>query len=458
LSAQLTSSGQSLVLSASPRPIEEAAASLTPYLKDKRWLGRNNRYLKETVQRLKEDLFGGGVLSPVQQKHLRELIAASAVTHCLDGWAMLGRAAGSTLLGDPHSTRHLAYYAELRAACSLLARSGIAVLSGQHLVVDARGTVIPVKGQSFVRGYGGTHVAAWAFLEEWSTTTDAADTTASILSPEGIALSEWFRGRPVWARWRLNASGWLKELGLDIRLLAGDQFARNEASYRPHTIRTDRIMLSACDNSRFVTELWGLAEPGTHPFARLDSSLFRVAIERAYRSAVGAGGDLRSNHQYLSDVQTLVDQQDLADSHRSRLVDYLVRRVAPEDPLVIKAALSRSKAINPAHHLHAMARATLMLRVATGASRQMLSNAGIEPRLLDFWWQQLAASRSISHASSPDELLDAWADITEAVDQIDTYISDTQGATFVELSHPSRCGALSALGKWELAGLLGIVG
>ena len=147
LSAQLTSSGKTLVLSASPRPIEEAAASLAGYLKDNRWLGRNNRYVKETVQRLKEDLTGGGVLSPVRQKHLRELIAASAVTHCLDGWAMLGRAAGSTLLGDPHSARHLAYYAELRAACSLLARSGIAVLSGQHLVVDAHGTVMPIQGR-----------------------------------------------------------------------------------------------------------------------------------------------------------------------------------------------------------------------------------------------------------------------------------------------------------------------
>jgi hypothetical protein len=413
--------------------------------------------LKETVQRLKEDLTGGGVLSPVRQKHLRELIAASAVTHCLDGWAMLGRAAGSTLLGDPHSARHLAYYAELRAACSLLARSGIAVLSGQHLVVDARGTVMPIKGSSFVGGHGGTHVAAWAFLQEWSTTADAADTTASVLSPEGIALSEWLTGRPLWARWRVNASGWLKELGVDIQLLARDQYARNEASYRPNTIRTDRVLLSARDNSRFVTELWGLAEPGAHPFARLDSSLFRVALERAYRSAMGAGADFRSKH-YLSDVQTLVDQQDLAESHRGRLVDYLVRDASPEDPLIFQAALSRSKAINPAHHLHAMARATLMLRVATGASRQMLSNAGIEPRLLDFWWQQLAVSRSISQASSPDELLDAWADITEAVDQIDTYISDTQDASFVELSHPSRCGALSALGKWELAGLLGIVG
>lgn len=457
MSAQLTSSGQALVLSASPRPIEEAAASLTGYLKDKRWLGLNNRYLKETVQRLREDLTGGSVLSPVRQKHLRELIAASAVTHCIDGWAMLGRAAGSTLLGDPHSARHLAYYAELRAACSLLARSGIAVLSGQHLVVDAHGTVMPIMRRSFVRGQSGTHVAAWAFLQEWSTTADAADMMASVLSPEGIALSEWFTGRPAWARWRASASGWLKELGVDIQLLARDQFARNEASYRPNTIRTDRVSLSACDNSRFVTDLWSLAEPGAHPFARLDSSLLRIAIERAYRSATGIGSDLQSK-QYLSDVQTLVDQQDLAESHRSRLMNYLVRDASPDDPFVFQAALSRSKAINPAHHLHAMARATLMLRVATGASRQMLHNAGIESRLLDFWWQKLAVSRSISSASSPDELSDAWADITEAVDQIDTYISGTQDASFVELGHPSRCGALSALGKWELAGLLGIVG
>ena len=49
-----------------------------------------------------------------------DVLAATGPSHCLDGWTFLSRALAALLSGDTHTTRHLAYYAQLRAALSLL--------------------------------------------------------------------------------------------------------------------------------------------------------------------------------------------------------------------------------------------------------------------------------------------------------------------------------------------------
>ena len=436
--------------------MEYSAAALKPYLKDRRWVGQNNRYVKSTVQRLSDDVRSGQTLSGLQQKHLRELIAASVITHCLDGWALLGRAASSTLLGDPHSARHLAYYAELRGAVSLLASAGISVFNNQHLVVASTGQIAISRNTWFVGGRAGTHVAAWLFLQEWATTPDAAATTSSVLLPEGHPLSSWFNGSPAWATWRSNSSGWLKSLGLDVRLMARDQFARHEASYRPTTIRSDRQYATAIENSRFVTDLWRIAEPGGRPFAALDSGLLRLAVERSYRGYAGSQSDLTSP-AYSADIARLVGNLGFPTARQNHLVRYLLRTDSPDDHGAFVAAAEHSKAISPAHHFHAMARAILMLRVATGAARRMLDNAGIEADQLAFWWQQLASSRSICVAHEPEDLLDTWADVADAIEELDTFAANEPNATFVELGHGSRPSAIATLGRFELAGLIGLV-
>ena len=238
--------------------------------------------------------------------------------------------------------------------------------------------------------------------------------------------------------------------------MARDQFARNEASYRPNTLRADREYLSAAETSRFVADLWELAEPGNRPFERLDNHLFRLAAERAYKGAHGAAADLLAP-AYRADIETLVDQQGLVQTHHERVVGFLMRDTSPDDPELLKAATTRSRAINVSHHLHATARAALMLRVATGAARQMLDNAGIGAPLLDFWWQQLASSRSICDVQTPEELLDTWADVTDAIDQVAAFLTDNADPSFIELSAAERSAALHTLARLELAGLVGLL-
>jgi len=62
-------------------------------------------------------------------------VAVSAPLHCADGWSFLGRAVAAILLGDATAARHLGYYAELRAAMSLMAAHGVGIFNRTHFVV-----------------------------------------------------------------------------------------------------------------------------------------------------------------------------------------------------------------------------------------------------------------------------------------------------------------------------------
>src|SRR6476661_7745516 len=114
-----------IVGEASPEAVRTAATRLSTRLADEIWLASNSRYLSETDAKLSQDIGRKVSVSHAQgsakASQLAEYVAASAILHCSDGWGYLGRAMGAQLQGDIGTSRHLAYYAELRAAMSLLA-------------------------------------------------------------------------------------------------------------------------------------------------------------------------------------------------------------------------------------------------------------------------------------------------------------------------------------------------
>jgi len=58
------------------------------------------------------------------------LVAACGPNHCLDGWSYLSRSVSALVARDGHSAKHMAYYAQLRAAMSMLAVSGVGIFNG----------------------------------------------------------------------------------------------------------------------------------------------------------------------------------------------------------------------------------------------------------------------------------------------------------------------------------------
>lgn len=110
-------------------------------------------------------------VNKISDQHLAEAVAACAPNHCVDGWSYVARSISALLAGDLHATRHLAYYAQLRAALSILGHLGIGVFNGINFVITSTGKVEPFDtGPPFL----GTHAAVWQTLYLWVNEAAAA--------------------------------------------------------------------------------------------------------------------------------------------------------------------------------------------------------------------------------------------------------------------------------------------
>jgi hypothetical protein len=233
------------------KDVENTLSTLQIFTPEKRWIGSRNRYAVDTISRIKTEVAAGSLTKPHQ---LAQYIAASSVLHCTDGWSYLGKAISCLLRGDPHRARHLAYYAELRAAMSLLAASGVGVLNNRHFVIDAPNSVAKLIDQS------GTHDFAWNCLEYWSTQPASGDIFASIVRPHGRALDDWLTplgGGHVIAP---QAKDWFLKWGMDLALPREDKNARNESSYRPDGM-PDSWCLDTATTLEFARDVWVALEP-----------------------------------------------------------------------------------------------------------------------------------------------------------------------------------------------------
>lgn len=131
--------------------VETTTAGLKPFIKKSRWIGKTNLYASNVVKELDR----APPATPERKRNLAQYIAASAVLHANDGWSYLGRAISCLMVGDAHRALHLAYYAELRAAISLLAGEGIGIFNQKHYVVNAAHSTLKLTVSR------GTHQVAW---------------------------------------------------------------------------------------------------------------------------------------------------------------------------------------------------------------------------------------------------------------------------------------------------------
>lgn len=247
---KLTKKQKTTLKSASREAVRATFRELKSFRKRKDWVGKNNRYRNNGSKVADRD---NKAKKPVNQLHMRQYIAALAPLHCSDGWAFLGRAAGAHISGDPDAARHLAYYAELRAAMALLASEGIAVLNKIQFVLDE-----DLSCRKLERG--GTHQVAWLALEHWAGLARAASLLSEIVAPAGIPLSEWLSAFGTPTNVRALSSNWFRQWGLDIRRLIEDREARNESSYRPTRLRR-RDVASARTAAESLVDWWSTIEP-----------------------------------------------------------------------------------------------------------------------------------------------------------------------------------------------------
>ena len=105
-----------------------------------------------------------GGAAQINAVNLAEYFAVAAPNHCLDGWTYLSRALNAYLLGDSHSAWHFGYYAELRAAQSILSASGCGAFNSWNAVLTGAGAIQQVD-TPHTRAKG-THTMVWLALPQ----------------------------------------------------------------------------------------------------------------------------------------------------------------------------------------------------------------------------------------------------------------------------------------------------
>ena len=417
-----------------------------------RWLGTRNVFAFDVVKAADERL--GNQVPTRTAKHFGEWVAASGPVHCLEGWSYLGRSVGALLSGDLDGARHLAYYAELRGAVSLLATCGVSILHRGNYAVHSDGSVHLISKH-------GTHDAAWLYLHHWSQLPYASTIVGRIVRPLGIALSDWLSHIPGGVAWQPVASQWLRDLGMDIEALSKDRAARNESSYRPMALRR-RNRPRVRDASQivgFVIDTWRTLEPSAVPFASVDRQFLRISLERAFSRATRQD-PLANPGKYSATVDSIIAAQSISAQQANSLREFLKREADPYDASTLALATGSSQPSDPLYHFNLLSRASLMLRMATGASTRMLHDAGIRPEEYAFWWSRIGLDAGLwPEAPDPQHVMEYWVEIDESLQVLEEWAelgSETASASFHDLV--KNCGSsLHQMAAMEIVGVIGVV-
>ena len=416
--------------------VVQTFSRLQTHWKKGRWLGSGNYYRNDVVARV------GSTRGALKHKQLIDYIGASTLGHCFDGWSYLGRAIEAELVGQPGSARHLGYYAELRAAMSLLASEGIGVFNNEHVAVDANGNCL-IVGKRL-----GTHKFVWNALDVWFGTKKCHDLLFHVIRPNGSPLSDWidqFGGSAMFA-----TRDWLQRWGLDLKRLSHDRESRNAASYRPASLGgtlPERIEQTL----QAVDEIWALCEPGrTGGFPVMDQHLLRQTLVQL----VDKGGDglARPSGRTLQMYEHRIDRmiQKLGIGGAAQMLGrFLKFDTSQKSSMVLVDANGNLSANEIGHSKQVLARAVLLLRLATGSVSQLLNESNIcFHDQLRFWWNEDSVrGRLWSKDAPPNAFSDLWSDVEDGLQSVGQWLNSPSK----EASHWGLWHGVEGRGAWMLA-------
>lgn len=355
-------------------------------------------------------------------------LATSGTTHCANGWTFFSRALSAMAVGDAHSAWHFAYYAELRAALSLLANSGVGVFDKWNCVLTTSGLEpleIRLSPSTYDPKPGGTHRAAWEALDALVTGNVAfQQKLTAAISVAGVNIDDFVRPAfpGVGPQWSLKA--WIDKWTFDLRQCTKDKLLRNRGSYEPH--ENWSLSSTAIEAAAFLSEMWSLLEPSpASTFQEFDRYLFRSSLEAAAELHPSFNG-----HNLAAIVTAAVGRLDQATVLRLGQGFLLRNHPFESDPSVISWARHRQPL--PMSPFPAISRSMMLLRLATGVTKSTLSAAGTPlPNALDFWIDSIGLNRGLWGAGGrPADLFDLWTDIEIGLTDLDAERMAGGPATF----------------------------
>jgi len=373
------------------------------------WLDLANSYLQDTIRKIEQDCN----THSINNADLGAYLSISAPLHCIDGWTYLSRSVNSLIHGDFHTARHLGYYAELRAAISILATEGIGILNYQHFVIDKNENCVLIPVST------GTHSIVWPVLDYWAQQPGAADLIGSVVMPYGVQLIDWHKEFESVTTFSAIAANWLTSWGLDLQQLNSDHHTRNAISYRPFRILSQAPTVPI-EVSSFLREFWSTFSPsGISKFDELDRYLLNKSLQAADRAHAIPG--LNYQERVSSTVSSLFEgkQIELVESYTNFLSE-------DRNSLILKYANLQDDSSHPQQVYQILSRASLLLRLATGASAELLLSSGYSWLDFEFWWKALGNDIGLwelgNELDVPDDL---WEDVHNSMNEMDEWERNT---------------------------------
>lgn len=409
-----------------------------------RWLGTNNKYAVDTINRLHPEVSGNPPHN-VKKKQIAHYIAASVPLHCQDGWCFLSKSVDSLIDGDIYSAVHMAYYAELRAIMSLFAAEGIGVFDNKHVWFDnARNySVSPRKP---------THKFVSEGFREWTNNANKSKRLLDIIFINSISLNDWLDAAvPGVGMNSLIAQDWLKTWSIDLQVLGNDQNIRNISSYRPQEIKTQPR-----PNVKKVTstlmDLWNACKPTVlGKFGLLDMYLLRNALVKLYRNIPMA----KTFTAFIDDTLSNLNHRMIP---TNQLRNFLLKRTMKAEHPVLKEAKKNGLVDNyKIKPVSVISRALLLLRLATATTSELFQTTTTTKEDLMFWWETKGKETGLwSDVSTLTYMSDLWENIYPMIDDINTWLPTVPANVCILDSRTEMPFELWGLSKFQLAGFWGM--
>jgi hypothetical protein len=186
-----------------------------------------------------------------------------------------------------------------------------------------------------------------------------------------------------------------------------DQSARNDASYRPSGILKDLSFKNTTQikNSLDILEnIWRMCSvDGTGGFV-VDAFLLRLSWEKY-------------TGRKLTQIETRRTLEDLgfSEPELTTLSQFFCRLTLRQDPMLVIEANKKGKISDSDYHIQMLGRATLLLRLATGAGMKMIESAHISKNDLKFWWENLGENYGLWEPGEIDPISAMWTEVEIAL-------------------------------------------
>ncbi len=442
---RLLNADKSKVRLASRKAVEEYFIRLAAAGVNDRWIDESNRYREFATKTYDDDERSRSV----DHVALIKYISASAPTHLIDGWSYLGRTTDAILRGDLNAAIHFAYYAELRAAMSLLACEGIGVFNSKHPVINKNSnSTSPIKNielwdigsRKYKRRKASTHMSVWPLLHHWGSLERAELLIERLIAPDGYTLRQWLDALSIPWSMRAISRKWLTTWGIDLSRLTNDHDLRNMSSYRPSELRFAPAP-SAPAAIKFVTDLWKLFEPTTGGrFPQIEKELLKRVV--------------RASGQIIT-ADSLVNNFGMRPAIAADWQHYLTNSDEPQ-PLMLSDKNSDVDQTDCSFQI--ASRAALLLFLATGSTRKLLVEAGYSSGSLDFFWHRLCEVRFDGPADTlPDEPIDLWGGIESTISEAEAWRAEASPNASLGEWRKEQPAVMNQIVSLELAAIWGLV-